>query len=397
MTPASDFRFAASLSTRGLAAAALDEALHAVAAQLGAAPDLAFLFASAEYGAELQPLAERLVERLAPRSLAGCTGESIVGGDREIENAPALALWAARLPGATIEAAHIAFQQTADGPLLDGWPQPWTTDEGPSSLIVLGEPFSFPADYLTERLHGEHPRWTVVGGMASGGQGPGENRLFLGGNCYDAGAVAVRLSGPLRMRTVVSQGCRPIGKPLVVTRAERNIVFELGGRPAYQALTEVYETLSDEEQALLRTGLHLGRVTSEYRESFQRGDFLVRNVIGADPQRGALAIGDFFRAGQTVQFHLRDAASADEDLRELLRGIPPGGAPRGGLLFTCNGRGTRLFEEADHDAAAVRAALGPLPLAGFFAQGEIGPIGGKSFVHGFTASLAVLEPDDPQA
>lgn len=391
MTTDTTFRFASALSTRESDAAAVDEVVERVQAQLVGAPDLAFWFVSPALGPDFAELAERLHARLGAATLVGCTGESIVGDDREIELSPALALWAARLPGVAIEAARLEFQQTPDGPLLVGWPEPWRAPQEAASLIVLGEPYSFPADYLAERLNADLPKLTLVGGMASGGGAPGESKLFLNAATHDSGAVAVRLTGQIRMRTVVSQGCRPIGKPFVVTKAERNVVFELGGRAAYEVLAEVYHSLNEEEQARLRAGLHLGRVISEYQDAFRPGDFLVRNVLGADAQRGAVAIGDFVRVGQTVQFHLRDADSADEDLRELLSRLPAVSAPRGALLFTCNGRGTRLFDAASHDAHAIQAALGPLPLAGFFAQGEIGPVGGKSFVHGFTASLAVFE------
>ncbi len=223
---------------------------------------------------------------------------------------------------------------------------------------------------------------------------PGENRLLLGANEIESGAVAVLVHGAVNVTSVVSQGCRPIGQPFVVTKAERNVVVELGGRPALAQLQELFEKLSPEEQQLARGGLHVGQVIDEYRDEFERGDFLVRNVQGVDPKNGAIAIGDWVRAGRTVQFHVRDAATADEDLDALLSAVRAGscGRLRGALLFTCNGRGTRLFDQPHHDAAAVARHWPDLPAAGFFAQGEIGPIGGKNFVHGFTASIALFGP-----
>jgi small ligand-binding sensory domain FIST len=259
--------------------------------------------------------------------------------------------------------------------------------------MVLGEPFSFPADFLLERLNDDRPGVPVVGGMASGGTQPGENRLLLGSRTYSEGAVAVHVSGNVRLRTVVSQGCRPIGKPFVVTKAERNIVYELGGKPALVQLREIFDALPTREQQLVQRALHVGRVVSEYQDHFEQGDFLVRNVIGIDAGTGAVALGDYLRPGQTVQFHVRDEEAADAELAQLLakerttQNPPPAGA----LLFTCNGRGTRMFSQRDHDAAAISLALGSVPLAGFFAQGEIGPIGRQNFMHGFTASIALFD------
>jgi small ligand-binding sensory domain FIST len=261
-------------------------------------------------------------------------------------------------------------------------------------LLVLGEPFSFPPEVLLELVNDEHPGVPVIGGMASTASQPGENRLLLSGTAVDTGAVAVLLHGPLRVRTLVSQGCRPIGHPLVITRAERNVIMQLGGEPAYQRLVEVFQTLATREQDLVRRGLHLGRVVSEYLEHFGQGDFLVRNVLGLDANSGAIAVGDYFRTGQTVQFHVRDWETADGELRQLLAATRQDAAeqPRGGLLFTCNGRGTRLFPEPHHDAHVIHEAWREMPLAGFFAAGELGPIGGRNFMHGFTASLAIFEP-----
>ena len=210
------------------------------------------------------------------------------------------------------------------------------------------------------------------------------------------GAVAVLVQGPVRISTVVSQGCRPIGRPFVVTKAERNVIRELGGRPPLAQLQELFAELSSDEQTLARQGLHVGQVIDEYRETFGRGDFLVRNVQGADPESGAIAIGDWVRVGQTVRLHVRDAASADRDLREALRAqadaLGDAGAA-GALLFTCNGRGSHMFDVPDHDATAIEDGLG-VPAAGFFAAGEIGPVGGRNFLHGFTATMAVFPAAD---
>jgi small ligand-binding sensory domain FIST len=216
--------------------------------------------------------------------------------------------------------------------------------------------------------------------------------LLLNGKAHDAGAVGVRVDGAVRIRSVVSQGCRPIGQPFVVTKAERNLIHELGGRPALEQLQALFQSLGPDDQALARKGLHVGQVINEYQDHFRRGDFLVRNVQGIDSNNGAIAIGDWARVGHTVQFHVRDADTADEDLGELLLAASDSApAVSGALVFTCNGRGTRLFAEPDHDAVAVSRQWPGISTAGFFAQGEIGPIGGKNFVHGFTASIALFE------
>ena len=384
--------FAAALSTARDAAAAVDEVCAATIEALGGSVDLAFVFVSHHHAGAFDELADRICDRLGTENLLGCTGEAIVGGSREIENQPALSLWAARLPESRIHALHLEFARTPEGGTFVGWPDElagdWPAD---TALIALGEPFSFPADVLLERLNEDRPGLAVMGGMASGAHQPGEHRIFLGRRELLQGAVAAVVQGGVRVRAVVSQGCRPIGKPFVITKAERNIVYELGGHPPLKLLQELYEELSPSEQKAMEHGVHLGRVTDAYKNAPGRGDFLVRNVIGVDRDSGAIAIGDYVRPGQAVQFHLRDAASADEDLRELLASARGQSTPRGALLFTCNGRGTRLFDQPHHDAGAIRAALGDVPLAGFFAAGEIGPIGERNFLHGFTASVALFE------
>lgn len=394
-TPAaSAVRCSAALSTAADTPAAVAEVCRRALADLGGPADLAVAFASVQHGSEVAPL---LSEALGGAVLLGCTGESIVGTGQEVEKEPALSLWLARLPGVSIRPMHLDFERTAEGGTFVGWRdeahEPWPAG---ASLLLLAEPFSFPADFLLERLNEDRPGVPVVGGMASGGWQPGQNRVWLGEHSWNQGAVAALVHGPARLRSVVSQGCRPIGRPLVITRAQRNVIEELGGRPALAAFGELFSQLTPAEQELVRGGLHVGRVVNEYQDRFGRGDFLVRNVIGADREAGSLALGDYVRVGQTVQFHVRDAESADVDLRELLAAArdSASGPPAGALLFTCNGRGTRLFEQPHHDAASIDAVWPHLPVAGFFAQGEIGPVGGRNFLHGFTASVLLVEPAD---
>jgi small ligand-binding sensory domain FIST len=241
-------------------------------------------------------------------------------------------------------------------------------------------------DAVLDDLAIRHPALQVIGGFASAARGPGGNRLVLDGATLAEGAVGVLLGGAPRIDAVVSQGCRPVGQPFVVTDAAGQDLRELGGRPALERIAELARTLPEEEVALLSRNLHLGLVADEHLSEFRRGDFLVRNVVGATPEDGAIVVGADMQVGQTVQFQLRDARAADEDLTELI-------APRhaaAALLFTCTGRGQRLFGIDDHDAAAIQELLGPIPLAGAFCAGEVGPVGQRSYVHGFTASLALF-------
>jgi small ligand-binding sensory domain FIST len=387
-------RFAAAISTETDTARAIAEVSRQTAEPLGGPANLGFVFVSHHHGPDFQPAASRISEELGVEHLVGCTGEAIVGGSREVEGRPAIALWLAQIPGATIHSMHLQFHETAEGATFVGWPDdlpdPWPDA---AALLVLGDPFSFAADAFLARMNEDHPGVPVLGGMASGGWQPGQNRLLLGKSQFDNGAVAALIYGPVHVRSVVSQGCRPIGQHAVITRSNRNVIRELGGRPPLAHLKELFPTLSAQEKQLIQHGLHVGRVVNEYKDQFARGDFLVRNVIGVDPASGAIAIGDIVRPGQTVQFHVRDAQSADEDLRQLLAQAraESSAPPLGALLFTCNGRGTRLFGQPDHDAGLLREHLGDIPIAGFFAQGELGPIGGQNFIHGFTASTVLFE------
>jgi small ligand-binding sensory domain FIST len=387
--------FAAALSTRPDTSQAVAEACDRVQEQWSGPPDLALLFFSPHHGEAALALVAAVQERLAPRCLLGCSGESIVGNDREVEQGPALSLWLGRWQGdVQLTPFHLVLEQTPDGYSLLGWPDELAAaDPARSLIILLGDPYTFPADAFLQQVNEGHPGLRVVGGMASGARGPGQCQLLLGKQVREEGAVGVLLQGDLKVRSVVSQGCRPIGRHMVITRGKDNIITELGGKPPLAQLQQLWQELSPRDQQLFQQGLHVGRVINEYQGAFQRGDFLVRNVLGLDRESGALAITDRVRVGQTVQFHVRDADSADEDLHELLQTdrsthtARPGGA----LLFTCNGRGTRLFPEPHHDAQTVRAEAGEVPLAGFFAAGELGPVGGQNFIHGFTASVVLFE------
>jgi small ligand-binding sensory domain FIST len=265
-------------------------------------------------------------------------------------------------------------------------------DHEAPTFILLADPFTTPMAEALTVLADRWPGAAAIGGLAGGGRNQGDHRLLLNDTVHDNGLVGVALSGPLSIRTVVSQGCRPIGDPFVVTRAEQNVIHELGGEPALERLQAVFESLAGDERRMAHQALHVGIVIDEHRERFERGDFLIRNLIGADRSSGSVAIGDQVQEGQTVQFHLRDAKSASEDLNLLLaldrtKHEQP---PLGALLFSCCGRGHGLFGKPHHDITVLRERVGEIPAAGFFAQGEIGPVGGSNFLHGYTASLALF-------
>jgi small ligand-binding sensory domain FIST len=386
--------FAVGVSNRPDCRDALRESVSVVREKLsGAAPDLSFLFVSHHYEDEFSGLAGRTQEILGSRHVLGCTGEAVIAQQREYENGPAFCVWSAALPQTDVLPWRLEFRRTPDGVVCDGLPENLGEQHSRTrAVIALGEPYTSLPSALIDLFGAELPGVPIVGGMASGG-GPGQNKLFFGEETVDGGAIGVVLRGGPPVRTIVSQGCKPIGMPLVVTRSDQNIVYSLGGVPPLKRLEEIFSALPSRDQELAELGLFLGIAMNEYQERFERGDFLIANVLGADQRTGAVAIGNTVRTGQTVQFHLRDAAAADEDLVQLLardkaQRVRP---PAAGLLFSCNGRGTRIFPEPNHDAAAVQRLLGPLPLAGIFAQGELGPVGGRNYIHGFTASLALFE------
>ncbi len=365
-------------------------AFHQVLEQLdersaGDTADLSLIFSSMHHADELGRIASAFLEQGRTRHILGCTGESIVGDAREVEGSPALSVWSISLPGVSIQPLRLG----KPGESGIAWAEA-IEDRERSAVLLLGDPFSFRTDDFLRQVNQEARGLRVIGGMASGSQVPRGNQLLLDGEAFPDGAVAMLLGGPLSIATVVSQGCRPIGHTMIVTKADQNVIRELGRRPALEVLRDLFQELSSDDQRRIEEGLHIGRVINEYQGTFQRGDFLVRNVMGAD-DTGAIEITDVVRVGQTIQFHVRDAETADEDLRSLLAARKPSGRPVGALLFTCNGRGTRLFDKADHDVGVIHEVHGAIPVAGFFAMGEIGPIGGQNFVHGYTASIVIFE------
>ncbi len=354
--------------------------------------DLACLFFSSHFSDDVEALVETLHEGLRMPLLIGCSGEGVIAGAEELEGAPAVALWTATLPGASLWPIRLVARPSGDTVAPDQWPSAEAVGRARPSFILLADPFSSPMDEVMGLVQNACPGAAIVGGLAGGGQGAGENRMVLNRTVHPDGIVGVAIAGPIAVRSVVSQGCRPIGDRFVVTRGEHNVIHELSGIPAITQLQKVFEGLSSKDRDLAQRALHIGLAMDEQRNRFERGDFLVRNLIGGDRATGSLAIGDLVTEGQTVQFQVRDAEAASEDLNELLAAerVRHSALPAGALLFSCCGRGRHLFDTPHHDVSVVRKRVGAIPVAGFFAQGELGPVGGTNYLHGYTASVALF-------
>ena len=385
--------FASALTRQGEVQTAADELVKSVREQLGSAQiHVALLFVSVHHIDQAGALSHALRTALGPDTFVGCTGEGIIARGRECETGAAASLFAAHLPQVVIHPLRLSFSSVQDHFSLQDWPDSDFAGEGNPVTMLFADPFSTPMQDVLAVIEERYPRARALGGLAGGGQDLGGNRLFLDDQVYTDGLVGLALSGNISVRMVVSQGCRPIGDRFIVTKAEHNVIQELGGVPALHCLQTIFGQLSTNERAQAQRALHIGIAMDEHRAQFTRGDFLIRNLIGADQQTGAIVIGDVVQEGQTVQFQVRDAHSADQDLHALLASAQPNesAVPRGALLFSCCGRGKGLFGVPDHDAAVVRQQLGDIPVAGFFAQGEVGPVGGRNFLHGYTASIAIF-------
>ncbi|HEX9437742.1 MAG TPA: FIST N-terminal domain-containing protein [Candidatus Limnocylindria bacterium] len=390
-------RVGSGLSTAPNGRLAADSAIgDALGALDGARADLLLLFVAPQFEPEIVEILERASEQAEDAVVIGCTAAGVIGGTAEVEDAPAIAAWAASLPGIGVLPFRLTFQRDGEHGIIDGLDDLPARDRD-DVVVMLSDPFSFPADLFLDHLNEHAPGVPIVGGQASGGLEAGRNVLVSNGEMVRDGAVGVILRGAGATSWLVSQGCRPIGETYAVTSAERNVIHELAGVPAVRRLEEVYAAASPRDQLLMRRGLHVGQAISELKPELARGDFLIRNVMGIDAKSGAIAITDMVEVGQTVQFQVRDADSAREDLRLILeRERERDERPVvGALLFSCNGRGQALFGQPDHDIGAVQRAFGSVPVAGFFAAGELGPVAGRNFLHGFTASVLLVRDRKP--
>jgi len=368
--------------------AAARRAVSEARAALGdSSPSFAVLFASEHFFDSAEALVAAVAGETGQVPLIGCVAEAVAGGSREVESEPAVSLWLAAELG-PVETFAMEFAGTPTGGAFGGY----RFEQAAGIRLMICDPFTFPVSDLLAHLNEHVPGATVMGGMASGGLQLRQSRLFLDGRVLSRGAVGASLP-QAEVHALVAQGCRPVGNPYTTTRADGNVIFELGGRPPLERLRDLAAALPTGDRELLAQGVHLGMVIDEYQAEPGQGDFLIRGVAGVDPDSGAIAVGDEVVVGQTVQFHVRDAGSADEDLRRTLeREAEALGTRRaaGALLFTCNGRGSRLFAEPDHDAGLLAEVLGKIPVAGFFCAGELGPVGGQNFLHAYTASIALF-------
>lgn len=389
-------KWASAIAKKGTARAAVEEAATTLLLQLGdVRADLVVVFVSAELASGEDELPS-LVQAHFPNALVvGTSGVGVIGASHEEEDLPAIAMTAASLPGVHLDSFHV---DTAQFPAPGSPPQRWHTTlgvpaDGNPHFLVFADPFTTDVQNLIGGLDAAYPRSVKVGGLSSGGRAPGRTRLFLKNATWRSGAVGVTLRGNVKMDTVVAQGCRPVGTPMLVTRCDGHVLLELNQKKPIEVLRELHESLDDGDKELFRNALFLGVEMKGDKVEYGQGDFLVRNIVGVDSRTGALAIGAELAQFQAVQFMLRDKKTAEADLAKRLaryREQHPERQPSGALLFSCTGRGRRLFGHEDHDTGLFEGSFGAVPLSGFFCNGEIGPVGGTTFLHGYTSAFALF-------
>jgi small ligand-binding sensory domain FIST len=344
------------------------------------------------------PRAQQVLEILRVHAriplLAGCSSQSLIVGDHELEQNAGLTVGLYALPGAELKAVHFTQEQVEEANGPGYWHLETEVEAGQTNgWLAFIDPFHLDSETWLKTWNEAYAPAPVLGGLATGDSNEQATQVYLNGEVYDEGGVAISVGGAVQLVGVTSQGCTPIGETWTLTKVEQNIIHQIGNRPAYEVLAETFNQLSPEQQKTARGNLFIGLVVNEYLEDFHRGDFLIRNLLGADPRSGSIAVGALPRLGQTVQFQRRSASAATEDMEELLTRAKKQLGDNliyGGCLCTCNGRGKNLFGRPNHDAQLVQQRLGPMGLAGFFCNGEIGPVGEKSFLHGYTASLALF-------
>lgn len=359
----------------------------------GQAFDMAVLFITPKSRQELRSVITKIRRKIQVKNFLACTCAGIIGSNEEIEDFSGASLLCAQMPGVEISPFFIDQKQLSGFEKEEDWYDFLNVypNENPVFLI-FPDPFQLDLEKLITGMNNAFPKCSVIGGLASGSSSPNGNLLTLNDQEYSEGAMGLVLKGDVQVDTIVSQGCRPIGKSYIVTKAEHNVIYELGGKKFIDVIQETFKDAPDEDRQLAQQALFVGIVMDEYKHEFKRGDFLIRACLGIDPESGAGVIADRIEAGQTVQIHLRDAKAATEDLNSMLKAYKnqQSRSPQGAFVFSCNGRGQHLFEEPDHDIKIIQSHIGPVPAAGFFCAGEIGPVGGKNFLHGFTDSIALF-------
>jgi small ligand-binding sensory domain FIST len=356
--------------------------------------DLGLVFISPRLFASVPSILEIIRVHGQVSLLAGCSSASLIAGGDEIEEGAGLVLGLYALPGARLHAVRFTQEQVEES----SGPAYWQHENGigpeeTNGWLCFADPFRLDAETWLRGWNEAYAPLPILGGLASGDPSAQSTQVYLDGEMFEEGGVAISVGGEVALESVISQGCAPVGETWTITRAERNLIHEIGNRPAYEVLAETYNNLSPQDQKQAQGNLFVGLVVNEYLDEFHRGDFLIRNLMGADPNTGTIAVGAYPRPGQTMQFQCRAASTGTEDIMALLHRAKnrlAGKAIYGGCLCSCNGRGHRLFGQPNHDARHVQEQLGPLGLAGFFCNGEIGPVGEKNFLHGYTASLALF-------
>lgn len=391
-------KWASAISRNASVEAAIQECSEHIRRDLGTGGiSLAVLFVTPHFAAYYPRMHHLIDDHLRPETLIGCSGGGVIGGDEEIERAPAVSLVAARLPDVGVT----PFRVDDHLPDLDGPPDAWEAvigvpaEEEPQ-LVLLADPFSVRTEALLAGLDYAFPGLPKIGGLASGATSPGLNALFLNDAVFDGGAVGVALTGNVAVDTVVAQGCRPVGGLMRVTGCDGNMLHELDDRPAFEVLQELFTSLDERDRRLAATSLFVGVLMDEFREEPRTGDFLIRNLLGADPRSGAVAVGENLHEGMRVRFHLRDAETSAEDLHAVLTGYEEKTSrdenPSGALLFSCVGRGEYLYGQPNFDTGIFHEHLDGVPVGGFFCNGEIGPVAGTTFLHGYTSSFGLFRP-----
>ncbi len=391
-------KWASSLSTQSNLEASVEECARKIKENLQDLPaHLSVIFVSPHFKDEYERVPEILRKHLDPGVLLGCSGGGIIGGGQEAEQKAAVSLTVAHLPDVEIQPV---YSDTMDLPDQDTGPGVWrewlgVAAEKSPQFIFLADPFSFRGEEFLSGMDFAYPNSRKVGGLASGAQRQGGNALYLDDKIYRNGLIGVALSGNIQLDTIVAQGCRPIGQPMTISKCSQNLLQELGGRPPIELLEEMAATMDEYDQKLIQTSLFLGVEMDPLKDDPVQGDFLIRNLMGADRSTGAIAIGAELREGMLVQFHLRDKKTSAEDLDLLLTRYQDQSSAQsvqGALLFSCLGRGEYLYGEPNHDCDLFKSRLGDAPLGGFFCNGEIGPVGQSTFLHGYTSSFGLFKP-----
>jgi small ligand-binding sensory domain FIST len=364
----------------------------------GLEPDLLVVFVSPHHEASYEELPGLVRKEIGTGMLLGCSGTGIIGDSREIEDRPALSITAAHLPNVDILPFHL---DSGDLPDPDAAPDSWeitfnTQPERGPDFLLLSDPYSMPMDRLLSGLDYAFPDATKTGGLASGGVQPGSNALFLREGIYRSGTVGLSLHGEIVVDTIVAQGCRPIGLPVRVTACSTNVILGLDDRGPLEVLSEVLQGLSESDRTMTRNSLFLGLAWDPLNEDPLPGDFLIRDLIGIDQTHNVLAVSETVAEGQLVQFHLRDAETSAGDLESMLTRYTitnPIGENAGALLFQCLGRGAKLYGTQNHDTGMFNAKIHGIPMTGFFCNGEIGPVGGSTFLHRYTSAFAIFRSE----